>query len=84
MVYIVRLHWTAVERYVDRSLGITSKEIKERFNLYISKAEESTFSEDTDRLLKEYEIIDDAQNKIKNNDAITIEIICILFINSVI
>ena len=40
--------------------------IKERFNLYISKAEESTFSEDTDRLLKEYEIIDDAQNKIKN------------------
>ncbi len=32
MVYIVRLHWTAVERYVDRSLGITSKEIKERFN----------------------------------------------------
>ena len=40
--------------------------IKERFNLYISKAEESTFSEDTDRLLKEYEIIDDAQNKINN------------------
>ena len=40
--------------------------IKERFNLYISKVEESTFSEDTDRLLKEYEIIDDAQNKIKN------------------
>ncbi len=40
--------------------------IKARFNLYISKAEESTFSEDTDRLLKEYEIIDDAQNKIKN------------------
>ena len=40
--------------------------IKERFNLYISKVEESTFSEDTDRLLKEYEIIYDAQNKIKN------------------
>ena len=40
--------------------------IKERFNLYISKVEESTFSEDTDRVLKEYEIIDDAQNKIKN------------------